>query len=368
MSRANIAFASLDPFLDRNIVLPTEKASKKENWIEWGDGNKYPEYLLDLYNNVPTLRSIINGNIDFICGDDSSIVPFGVMRDNEVNHTGETLAEQLRDIARDYEIYGGFALQVIRDYDGGISEIYHTDMRYLRANKECDVFYYCEDWSKGGKKDVLIYPAFMPNLNWAMLNEEGRKAHANSILYVKNVRTQVYPSPVYSASVKACEIERNIDNYHLNSISNGFASSAIINFNNGRPEDAICEQIENEFTEKFSGAENAGRIMFSWNNSKESATDIVVPQVQDFGDKYNALSDHSRQQIFTAFRATPALFGIVEKTGFNEQEYESAFKLYNRTQVRPVQRRICDAYDKILGMSGTVTINPFTLEGLNTVK
>ena len=204
----------------------------------------------------------------------------------------------------------------------------------------------------------------MPTLDWARLSEEEKDRNAASILYVKNVHTQVYPAPLYSASVKACEIERCIDDFHLNAINNGFVSSLIVNFNNGVPEDSIKEQIEEDFNEKFSGHQNAGRVMFSWNKSKESATEIVEPKIEDFGDRYKALSDHSRQQIFTAFRANPNLFGIpTEGNGFANEQYEESFKLYNRTQIRPVQRMISEAYEKIYGATGVLTFKPFSLDG-----
>ena len=94
------------------------------------------------------------------------------------------------------------------------------------------------------------------------------------------------------------------------------------------------------------------------------ATEIIVPEIKDFGEKYRARSTHARQQIFASFRAVPALFGIMtESTGFNEQEFAQAFKLYNRTMVRPVQRLICDTYDKIYGINGSVNIRPFSIEG-----
>ena len=60
------------------------------------------------------------------------------------------------------------------------------------------------------------------------------------------------------------------------------------------------------------------------------------------------------------------MFGIpTENNGFSAEEYESAFRLYNRTMVRPVQRMIADAYDKIYGQKGVLNIKPFTLDGTN---
>ncbi len=364
--RSAFSFAAIDPYVETNIILPTEKLISGRDMVEWGTKNAYPDYLLDLYNNVPTLRSIINGNIDYVAGDDVSIIPLRPeYTNNEMNVRGDTIREQVKDIAKDYEIYGGFALQVIRDYTGAVAEVYYLDMRFLRTNKEGDVFYYSEKWNKGGRADVVVYPAYLPNLDWNSLSDEERNRHASSVIFVKNVHTQVYPAPLYAASVKACEIERQIDEFHLSDINNHFVSSAIINFNNGDPGDEMKEEIERDLNEKFAGAQNGGRIMVSWNKNKESATDIVEFKVEDFGERYKALSQHSRTQIFTSFRAIPLLFGLTSEanTGFSTEEFEQSFKLYNRTQIQPVQRLICDAYDKIYGQKGVLTIVPFSMGG-----
>lgn len=362
-NRANLSFMALDPYIERNIILPTETLLRGKDMVEWGDGNIYPDYLLELYNNVTTLRTIVNGTVDFICGDDISIYPWNPsLKAGTVNARGDSIRNQVRNVGKDYELYGGFALQVIRDFFGRVAEIYYLDMRFIRMNKECDVFYYCENWTKPGKKDIIRYPAFRDDLDWGSLDEDARNRNASSILFVKSVDTQVYPAPVYAAAVKACEIERGIDEFHLNALDNSFVSSLIVNFNNGIPTDQEKAEIAQDFTDKFSGKSNAGRIVFSWNRSKESAMDIVEPKIEDFGERYKALAEHSRQQIFTAFRAVPNLFGLPTSTGFSTEEYESSYRLYNRTMVRPVQRLIADAYERITGVPGALTITPFSIE------
>ena len=364
--RSAFSFAAIDSYLETNIVSPVEKVLAGRDMVEWGTRNAYPDYLLDLYNNVPTLRSIINGNIDYVAGDDVTIMPLQEEFTNqEMNRRGDTIREQVKDIAKDFEIYGGFALQVIRNLAGEVAEVYYIDMRYLRTNKEGDVFYYSEKWGKSSRTDMVVYPAFLSKIEWEKLSDEERNRHASSILFVKNVHTQVYPAPLYAASVKACEIERLIDEFHLSDINNHFVSSAIINFNNGDPGQEIKSEIERGFNEKFCGASNGGRVAFSWNPNKESATDIVEFKMEDFGERYKALSQHSRTQIFTSFRAIPLLFGLTSEanTGFSTEEFEQSFKLYNRTQIQPVQRMICDAYDKIYGQRGVLTIRPFSLGG-----
>ena len=367
--RANVAFAALDPYIESNIITPKETPVHGKEYIEWGDMNAYPDYLYSLAESVPTLRSIINGTVDFIAGDEVTILPINpAWEPGVMNGMGDTIAEQVRDLGGDEMTIGGFAIQVIRGRDGRPCETYYLPVRYIRANKDCDVFYYCEDWGKKyGKKDVIVYPAFIPGLEekWFEMDETQRNAHASSILFVKGDNTRTYPLPVYAAAVKACETERMVDDYHLNAVANGFNPSMIINFNNGIPSDEMKEEIEKNIDEKFGGPQNAGRFILSWNPNKESATTFEVPQITDFGEKYKALAETCRERIFNSFRAYPNIFGLSTATGFSVEEFDSAFKLYNRTMVRPVQRMIADAYDKIYGQKGVLNIKPFTLDGTN---
>ena len=362
--KRHVSFAAIDQYVETNIVLPTEKVTNRD-FVEWGKGNNYPGYLLDLYNNVTTLRSIINGNIDFVTGDDVTILPLGDrFAEGIMNTRGDLITDIVRDLAKDYNLYGGFALQIIRDHNGDVAEIYYIDMRFIRSNKENDVFYYNEHWEKGGRKDVIIYPKFLRNLDWASLTDEERDRHASSILFVKNVHTQVYPAPMYAASVLSCEIEKAISQYHWNSLNNNFCPDIIINFNNGDPGDEIKEEIVSDLEEKFSGYQNGKRFMVSFNKDRMSAVTIDAIKTDDFSERYKALEESCRRQIFAAFRAQPLLFGLNSdvSTGFSTDEFEQTFKLYNRTQIRPVQRLIADAFDMIYGSKGVLTIKPFSLE------
>ena len=57
------------------------------------------------------------------------------------------------------------------------------------------------------------------------------------------------------------------------------------------------------------------------------------------------------------------MFGVErENTGFSDEDFMQAFKLFNRTKVQPVQKRIIDYIDKILGVKGSVVIKPFTID------
>lgn len=346
--KSKVKLAAIDPIVVSNIVLPTESKKRGSNWISWGVDNKYPNYLWDLYLNVPHLQTIINGTSDFIVG---NAVNCTVPNFSEtVNSKGETITDILRKISIDKMIFGGYALQIIRNRIGEISEIYHLDFMKIRSDEKNEIFYYSNDWNAWQIKSIR-YPRFSQ-----------KDISPSSIVYNKGYITRsVYPIPVYGAATIPCETEKNINEFHLNSIDNSFMGSVIINFNNSEPTDEIKEEIEKNINEKFSGYQNAGRILLSFNESVDTKTTVERLDSDDFADRYNSLAERSKEQIFCAFRANQSLFGINYSSGFNENEFNEAFKLYNRTVVRPIQKEIIDTFDKIFGVKGSITIEPFSL-------
>lgn len=352
LKKNNLAFAALNPYLQDNKVENVEKEISGKDFIAWGTDNRYPNYLFSLYEDCATLQSIINGTSDFSCGNEitCNVQPFSKV----VNKNDETISDIVQKIVSDYLIFGGFAIQVIRNANGDISELYWIDFNKIRSDRKNEVFFYSDEWDKSyGRVKYIKYPKF--NID---------DSNPTSIFYYKGNKTRgTYPVPLYNAAITSCELEKKINEFHLNEISNNFLTSKIINFNSGIPDDDLKNEIERNINEKFSGAENAGRILISFNNSKENETTVSDIAQDDFGERYDALHKRSREEIFTAFRATPALFGLMtESTGFNEQEFAESFKLYNRTAVKPIQKVIVDTFDKIFGVDGSITIEPFNLE------
>ena len=349
-NRTAVAFASLGSYLESRVVEATEKKNRVYDFIEWGEDNLYPQYLLSLYRNVASLRSVVNGSVDYVVGNNITSQVSLLM--GEVNDEAQTIIDIVAQIARDYYVYGGFAIEVMRNKFGNVASLRSLDFTKVRTDKHNKVIYYSDDWDNSRRK-MLVLPHYVAD----------HKDIETSVLYVKNTHYQTYPEPLYVASLKSCEVERAIDDYHLNAINNNFSASYIINFNNGEPEEAQKREIVKGLTDKFTGQQNAGRIMACFNTSSENATTLQKLEQDNFGERYTALAKHCRQQIYTAFRANPNLFGIpTESLGFSSEEYAEAFKLYNRTQIRPVQAMIVDAFDKIFGVKGSITIVPFSLE------
>lgn len=352
-NKIQVAFAAIDK--DYETYIPSfEERETIKSYVSYGKDNNIPDYLYGLYTDVSTLKTIINGTADYVCGDDVICNIKGF--ETEVNTKGDTIRELIKLCARDWLIYGGFAIQIIRNKVGEVRELYYMDFRYLRSSKKNEVFYYSEEYNRkyARSSKTVIYPKFIRE----------NKNDSSSILYVTNEKSKTYPTPSYSGALKACEIEKNIDTYHLSSLENGFGGSYVLNFLNGIPTDEQKAEIEKNVNEKFCGSSNAGRVLINFANGKDNATTLDKLDVDDFGEKYKAAAERAKQQIFTAFRAIPALFGdVTATTGFNSQEFTESFKVFNRTVVKSISDTIIESIDKIFGIKNSVTITPFTLEG-----
>lgn len=340
-----VVFSALNPYIQDNIVEPTEKDIRGQEYISWGDNNQYPVYLNSLYESVPTLQTLINGTVDYICGSETNI---------SIPLTKHKIEAMVRSMALQYTLYGGFYLNVLRNKIGGIADVVVVDARKIRTDADGETFWYSNDFTNNksyGRIKAIRLPRF-----------DAERNDPSSIYYVKSDNFRVYPKPIYASAVIACEIEKQIDRYQLNSIENGLSSSAVINFNNGVPSDEMKEEIERQLIEKFSGSDNAGRIMVSFNDSKETEVTVTPINVDNFNDKYQAIATRSRQQIFTAFRANPNLFGInADNKGFAKENFSDAFELFNTTVVLPIQKTITNAISDIYGKEDAITIEPFKI-------
>ena len=345
----NITFSQIER---KDLPLYEEVKAKGKDYVSYGKDNLFPQYIWDLYLRSAVLQSIINGTGDYVIGEKMLYNPTLEPNARSINKEGEYLDDVIKQITSDYLIFGGFAIQIMFNKLGGVAELYALDFQRIRVNEDLTKVYYSDSWGKWSSK-ALEYDIY-----------DGKKRSGTSIFYFKGHITRgVYPIPKYNGALAAVETSTEISKFHLNNILNNFAASAVISFNNGVPEEDVKKKIEKDIQNKFSGSENAGRFILSFNQSKENATTIERLSSDDFDKKFEALQKSTTKDIFIAWRATPALFGLnPENNGFSKQEFLEAFELYNKTMVSPIQDDITRCFDKIYKTEKSITFVPFKLE------
>ena len=308
-----------------------------KGWVNYGKKNDFPEYLWDLYLRSALLQSIINGTADYTIGDGLDVQNASAINVDKVNRKDETLDDIVKKVINDYLIFDGFALQLIFNKIGQVSELYWLDFRNCRTDEDETRVYYSKEWEKSNPKRVEY------------VRYDGTQKSGSAVFYFKGHKSRgVYPIPRYSGALNAIETSTEIARYHLSAIHNNFNGNLIINFNNGEPTEEVKKDIEKKIKNKFSGADNGGKFLVSFNDSKENGVEVVRLQDDNTDKKYEQLRKDTYKEVFIAFRCQPQLFGfVIEGSLFNKEEYQQAYDLYYKTVVVPIQNDIIRCLSKI---------------------
>lgn len=345
-NKVKMSFFATNPYIEDNIVKPTEKKVQGQNFVAFGERNNYPSYIYGLYQETPHLQTCINTVRDFVAGNGTiSHLPLW---------TDKKVTKIVDDIIFNYIIYGNVYINVLRNRMGEVCDLKVMDSRKIRNNDDNTIFFYSPDFDSKSYGRCKLTTHFAYDKN---------SKDPSSIYYFKNQKYSTYGLPIYNSAILAIETERQINKYNYNEIINGFASNVIINMNNGQPSDEQKEEIEESFQEKFTGADNAGRFVLSFNNDKDHATTIEKIETENIVDKYTSLQKRCMNQIFSAFRINANLVGIsTENIGFSAEEYEQTFKIYNKTVIKPIQDNIVEMFEDIFGKPDVIEITPFEIK------
>jgi hypothetical protein len=330
--------------------------SSKNDWISFGEDNLYPNYLLELF-----LGSAINGALVKSIGamiygeglaatnvDESTDTKESYLRLTELLHNSDD--DVLKDLALDLKLFGGCYVNVIWSRDRSkIAKIHHIPAQYIRSGKmidgEIQHYYYSADWSKAKKGEYKPRP-------YAAFNTEDR-TQASQILMIRDKNPALFYgfAPDYVAATDWIQMELEIAQFHLANITSGMTPSMHIGFSNGVPTEEERRTIERQLNSKFAGTGNAGKILITFNDGKETTPTIEPIQMNDAQNAWVEMSKQSVNQILAGHRVTsPILFGIRAEgggLGNNADELRDAFSLFTNTVVVPFQNTLLKGLEKI---------------------
>jgi predicted transcriptional regulator len=337
--------------------VPDFKEQRGKDWIQFGtEGqwkNRYPEYLLDLYRRSAKNHAIINSKKDYVVGQgwavkDENLSTFRLAElEQFVKHPNqyESLNDILEKVAMDYELYNGFALEIVyNQLNDKIAAIYHADFARYRSNEDGSCYYYSEDWSKHNPKVEKI-DAF----NW-------KEPEGKQLLYVKGYSPdcKYYPLPTYLGSTAYIELDVEVANFHLNSIHNGFMGGTLINFYNGEPTAEEQEEIERQIKDKFTNTDNANSIVLNFSDSRDRGAEIQQLNGNDFDKRFDILNRTVQKEIYAGHQVVdPALFGIKEEGLFTSRtQLIDSFELFQNTYINNRQQFIERVFNELAALQG----------------
>ncbi len=322
---------------------PEYKEKKGEGYIQYGEKNDYPQYLIDLFNKSAKHNAIVKSKVHYISGNGWSGSEASQQFIDNVNRT-ETLNDLTRKVSLDIELFGGAFLEVIWSVTGKVAEIWHCDYSKFRTNKDNTQYWYKEDWKDRNEKYV-VYPAFNPK------NPTGKQ-----IYYIKEYRpnTGAYSLPGYFGALNYIESDIEVSKHVLGNAKTGFSASKLITLPNGEPSPDEQRVVHNKFKNTYTGADGIKYMLAFVNDASRK------PIVDDLGQSDLTKEDFGRvdtliqTNIFSGHQiTTPSIFGIAEagKLG-SRTEMRDGYEIFKNTYVNAKQIELESVFNMLAGFAG----------------
>ena len=328
-----------------------ETVNSGNKMVSWGVDNDIPQLLWNCYSKSATLKSVIDGCVNYILGDSIEVTEKWA---KEINRRGQTMADLIRHIGSDLVTYGNFAIQVIFNKMGEVVELYPLDVAKCRQNENrTKVFYSKKGWTKYQTKSEE-FDAF----NLKKIDPE---KPTQIFFYAGEGVRSTYAKAPWEAAIFDVLTEIEATKYSLNTVANGFSSRYILNYpESDNLTDEQKKAIEKGIQQKFCGSEASTFGLYFGDDGRKM--EVAKIEVDDAPEKYEAIRKAARENIFISMRATPVLFGLVTAAnGFATSEYSDSFKLFQRTVIQPMQDIIERSLSKITSVPDVVKITPFVI-------
>ena len=328
---------------------PVITEQKNEGWVDFGQGNNHYQFLIDRFQNSATNNAVINNICKLIYGRGITALDAAQKPLDYANFLSLTTPDDIKRIISDTKMLGQSAIQVHYNKKREVVKFLHLPVNLIRSAKcneegDIDAYYYSDNWQKTREYKPIRYDAF------------GTSNSEIEILMIQpySAGMKYYSYVDYQGALDYCLLEEKVSEYLINEVSNSFAPTSIINFNNGQATPEQKRQIAEDVTNKLTGS-TGKKVIISFNDNPEAKTTIDTIQLQKAADQYQYLSDEARNKILVGHNVTsPLLFGIATSNGFssNADELKNSAILFDNMVIRPYQELVIEAFNKILAVNG----------------
>lgn len=335
-------------------VYPTFKENRNGIWIDYGDNNLYPQYLLDVYNNRSNKhKAIINRKVDMTTGNGIVEPTTAELQKFLKNSFGDYDIEELsQKINYDLEIYGGFAIRVRWNLDGTrVAALDYIPYQKCRLSPCENKVLISKDWSNVRKHENK------PEEYHRFSSKEAKEYPTQIFYYLTDGPGQeFYPIPYYSSTLCWIELDGEISNFHLSSVRNGFMPGFILNFATGIPTMEEMEMAAKEFERKYTGSENAGKFILTFSEGQDGKPELLPINLNDSDERFIMLHKEMKEEIFVGHGVvSPMLFGIrTEGQLGGRDEMLEALAIFQSTYIGKRQQQIEKQLNKLAKFAGVI--------------
>ena len=342
-------------------VAPVNKINPKKGLVEWGSDNNYPSYLLELFNfkGSTTHKSIINKKVKLSTGQGFEDVVNEELKEFMKINKFDKLA---RKLDFDYEIFNGFCFEVIYDRLGeNPVKINHVPFNRVRFGIETEDleeahFWVSDDWKQSRKE--LYKPKYIKAFD---NSKEGRQLYYYSEYNPGS--DGYYPTAGYSTSMNWIEMDFEISQFHLNQAKNGYAPSFILNVATGAPSEEAQDSFAKGFERNFAGTENAGKVLITYSEGKETEPSITPFLLNDSDKRFIMLIEQIEKNIVLGAEIPPQLVLLQPGKLGSSDERTELLDEFQKSYISPRQNVLEECLNRVLTFGEDVVLKSYIDEG-----
>jgi hypothetical protein len=344
------------------FVLRNDKAFKVQNY---GDGNDYPQQIMEIVNASGTGKSCVGVYAKFISGKGFEDIDLYKKVVNRFGQTNDYIYDQ---VSKDYAMFSGFSIHVNYNANFQIVELQHIPFEQVRFemlhpetaqfNKVAlhpdwgRRFLYLRRWKK---EDIKFLDFFNPDpveIQQQVDDAGGWANYKGQVLYFSNEGEKVYPLPSFDSVLTDMNTEEGISNVSNRNARNNFLTAgAFINKVSAnrsasgndysdseedgerRRENGEYDRDEDNGIEKalkaFQGDENAGKMLYIEIENDEEKPEFVSFKGTNYDKEFDVTLKSSQANIGKAFNQPPILRAEDIGGNFGADVMLNAYNYYN---------------------------------------
>lgn len=342
--------------LPGTAIVPNADEKVMGGRVYWGADDMYPVYLHSLYQRCSIMQSVIDGTSEYISGNGITNIHTDIARyAQRISDNGETLIDVLNKAIWSIQLYGGIFMLMTLSNDRSRVYLNVLDPQMVRLTPDLDTGIILRVRNGRLSRDGDKYPIFK---DW---NSE---VPEQSIFYYggKNIMGY-YPSPRYGSAITSIDTLSRIEDYFNSLVRNNFTLSGILEVPTDGMSDEEKKKAEKGIKEKYTGERAAGGLMVRFAAGMTDKASYTAVHANDLDKQYTEVSRSTSESVYAAFRAVPALFGLMTATtGFSQQEFTEAFTLYNTAIIQPARKQVTDIFAKVFNVSIPFEFEPLPME------
>jgi len=327
------------PFIDARY--------QNRGYVPFGEDNLAPQLWNQLYYSSPLHGAIVNYKTNAVIGGGYSFDETKLTAKDKVNLYAftkkigikRTLSAITKDLILHERVYFIITLK-----NKGLTKIARVGSEKVRTNKDKTIYSICDDWQYTNQVKQLT--PYHPNC------VDGEYIY---VYEMESVGQDIYPIPQYTSALNFAFLSGELSYLQKSNIQNSIFPSFAMMFPK-KPQGQEEMNLIRNTVEKAKGAENGGKAIAFFANSKEQLPELVNIPTNNNDELFKGTSELITEQICFAHTIDPILLGV-RTTGSlgNGSDIKQAYIIFEKNVVTPLRESVMDIMNGILKIADIET-------------